>query len=373
MTFINSMLRFLAVLILILFVLVFPLTLLARNTGQLLFRPETIKVVIKDRLLDPRFVGNLARQASQSLFSGGASAQNAQAEGASAENQLVLAALEQLSEDDWAAIASLIAPEEVISPAVDGMVDAYADWLDSDEALPQLNLDLQAIKANMVQNAPLVMGIVMSALPECTLEDLAAQALESLTGGEEGLALCRPPEPLYSAMLSNADSAVGGILAAAPDRIDLTRVQGFEPPPELVALKENLNRTRLVLNWTWLAVAALGALAVAMAARTLPQALKWSGWPLLLAGLGTLMLGLGFTVVKNSILSGVLGDLLREAASGASLLMGAAAGTALDIMGDTLRLQGLVIAIVGLVLVLAPRWIERNRRGPLIGTRMSRE
>lgn len=372
MTAINTMLRFLAVVILIFFVLAFPLSLLARDAGQLLFRPETIKMVVKVRLLDPHFVGDLAHQASQGLLSGGSAAQGAQAEGSEVEGALVAAALDQLSEEDWAEIAALIAPEEVIGPAVDDLVDAYAAWLDSDDPLPQLNLDLQPIKANLAQNAPVVTSIVLDALPECSLEEIAAQALDSLTG-EGGLALCRPPEPLYTTMLGNSEQALTGVLSAAPDRLDLTRVQGFEPPPELTTLKENLNRTRLVLNWTWLALAGLGAAAVAMAARSLSQALKWSGWPVFLSGLGALMLGLGFTVVRNSILGGRLGEVLREASSGASMLMGVAAGTALDIMGDMLRLQGIVVVLLGLALILTPYFIARYPREPLIGTRMPEE
>lgn len=371
MKFLNGLLRFLATIIMIVFVLALPLGVLAHDVGQLLFQPETIKAVVKERLLDPVFVGDLARAAARNLLAGEADQPDTTDQGG--EGAAMLAALDQLGEEDWAAIAALIVPEEVIGPAVDDIVDAYAIWLDSDEPLPQLNLDLQPIKANLIDHASQVAAIVMNSLPDCTLEDLANQALDSLLG-EGALPLCRPPEPLYTTMLGEADQALSGILAGAPDRLDLTKVQGFEPPPELVRLKDTLQRTRLLLLWSWAVVAALGLVAVAMAARAWLQALKWAGWPTFLAGLGTLVMGLLFTGAKNSLLGGRLGRVLADTTpGGAAAFVGTAASTALDLVGSTLSWQGGAITALGLVLIVGAYAVARSQRDPLIGTTMPRD
>lgn len=338
----NAILRFFAVLILIAVVITLPFSLLLRDLGALIFDPETTKSLVKETLLDEDFMAGLASRAVQGMLA-------SEAESDDPASIVLQKGLEQMQEQDWAALTQLVAPPELIAETSNTLIDAYAEWLNGGALLPELQLDLSAWKRNLRANAPKVVAVVLDSLPDCSLEQLSALLGEGV--GEEGLVglipACKPPEPLYSTLLNNADRLVSGFTSRTPDQLDLTDVE-VQETEQLLALKENLNRSRLILTWAWLPIISVGALAVFMAARSLPAALNWAGWPLLLAGGITLAFGRGLALFSSSWLDRLLDALFEDAPSLVGALLGTAAGSVLELVSRPLSLQGGLLSLLGL-------------------------
>lgn len=336
--------RTLGALLLAFFVLAQPFSLALRDVGALVFDADTTKTLVREHLLDSELIAGLAARATQGLFLG--------EEGeTSITGALVANTLSQLSEEDWQRITELTAPADLVEDTVDEIVNGYTDWLDGDAPIPQFELDLSAWKANTQANAAPVLAVVLDALPECSSEQMANMAVgalrsfESLLGTISG---CRPGEPLYGMLMENADLLLQATLSRAPDSIDLNVLsQDVEAPEELVAVKQNLGRVRSLLNYGWLLPAAAGVLGVALGGRGKIGLLRWAGWPLLLAGGITFVLGLGLQVFSLHFLDNLLARPLVGGAGAVGLLGSAIAGGALDLVSRPLLLQGFVMLLLG--------------------------
>lgn len=357
----QSFLRFLALILLAVFVLLFPLSLALRDVGALAFDPETTKALVREHLLDSRLIASLAEQATQELLL---------PEGGSAGGAapLVGSALSSLSDEDWQKITDLTAPTALVDQTVDEVVTAYTAWLDGEGTLPQVTLDLTTWKANTEANAGQVMAVVLDAQPECTAEQVAGMALDALQSADgimSSLRACRPPEPFYGALVANADLLLSASLQAAPDSLDLSQLgQGAQAPQELVQLKNNLVQVRQVLAWAWLGVAALAVLAVALAARDVVAILRWAGWPLLLTGAITLIFGLGLQFFSLHFLDSLLAGPLMDEAGAVGMLGQAIASGALDLVSRPLLLQGLLLSALGTVAIYSASVLARRQASP---------
>lgn len=376
MKFINGILRFLAFLLLSAVVIALPLSLLARDVGQLLFDGDTIKALVGDNLLSPEFVGQLAQRATQGVLN---RAENSE-EGVSASDEggaeaegldiaLLGEGLSYLEEEDWVQIAALVAPADAVSETVTELVDAYIAWLDSDGDFPQIKLDLSEWKSNTQLHAREVVEIVLAALPECTADEILNQALEGLQAGE-GLAevaipICRPGEPAYSTLLRNADSMVSGLTQRAPDQLDTQVLPSETAPEELVRLKENLVRARLYLRWSWVAALGVMAIGVLLAARTWLTALVWAGWTLLLAGGITMILGSGVQLLASGGLERLVVAMFADAPVTLSAIGTTVAAGVFPLVARPLLIQGGVLLALGFGSLIWAR-IRRDRANTLI-------
>jgi hypothetical protein len=206
-------------------------------------------------------------------------------------------------------------------------------------------------KANAEANAPQVMAIVLDAMPPCNAEQIGALTLDALTSAQgllENISACNPPEPFYSAIVNNANLLLKASLQTAPDSIDISQLgQSNGAPNELTQLKTNLSQVRTVLNWTWVGIAGIGALAVVAGATGFTSALRWAGWPLLLAGVLALVFGLALQLFSLQFLDNFLSQPLMAEAGAVGALGRAIAGGALDLVSKPLLLQGLLMSALG--------------------------
>jgi hypothetical protein len=353
----SGFLRFISTILLFLVVVSLPLTLLARDMGQLIFDADTIKELVSENLLAPEFVARVAENVTISAIGTAMDEEPVPDEIADTEQEdgldmsLMTEAFSYLEEDDWIEITTLIAPPDLVGETVNGLVDGYIAWLDNDDDFPALRFELAPWKANLRTHSSSVVAILLDALPACTAEEIVAQALAGLEQGESlGQVLtpvCSPPEPLYSAMLGGADRMVGGLTARMPDSVDTSVLGEESAPEELVVLKQNLQRARLILNWSWLLAAAVGALAVWMGSRSLPEALRSASWPLLFAGGITLLIG-GLQALFTRMFADGPGAI---AALGTAVIAGV-----FPLVAQPLLIQGAILATLGLgALIAAPR------------------
>jgi len=226
------LLRLIALPVLILFVLALPLSLVLRNMGALIFDADTTKALVRESLLDSELAGSLARQGAESLLT------RVDEEGGEAGQKLSLDAFAQLSEEDWRQITEIVAPETLVADTVDGVIDAFSDWLNDAQAeFPNLSVDLSEWKIKTVENADRLVTVFMDSLPECSQAAMGELAQQSLIMQVESLPACRPSEPLYSQLVSQSATMIERMLDGAPDAIDLDQItQGADAPRELIEL-----------------------------------------------------------------------------------------------------------------------------------------
>jgi len=347
-------LRFFAVILLTVFVIAFPLSLVLRDVGSLLFNPATAKVLVKENLMNSELVSSFVFQASRQMFQGS----DDEKSGA----QLVLA---HLSEDDWNQITKLIAPKELVDQSVDQVVDAFTAWLNTQAAFPDVQISLLAWKENALKNSGDVVSLILNALPSCDSETLASMSItEDLDQLAEAIPLCLPPEPLYGEIVRRADLVMTQMLGNAPDTIDLGQLNQGQAPAELTQLKQNLVSMRTFLNWSWVFVAAIGVVGVVMGANGTVSHLRWSGWTLALAGFIVLIFGFGLQVFSLNFLDQFLATVLEQGPGAMGSLGTAIASGALNLITRPLLLQGLVISALGISALIYSRNLARNAASP---------
>lgn len=347
------LLRIVAFPVLVLFVLAFPISLMLRDVGSLLFEAETTKALVRQSLMGSELIASLARRSSeQVLLSAG--------EGQGAMGVM----LSQMDEEDWRQITEIIAPEDLLADTVDGVVDAFAHWLSDEQAeLPDLNVNLARMKANAVQNTSEVVSIFLNALPECDAAVLSSLTLDA--GLLQSIPTCRPPEPLYSQVAAQADASVEQLINQAPDSINLDQISdGQQAPAELLQLKQTIIQLRFGLAWGWVAVLGLGLLAAGLASAGFKSFLKWAGWPMFLAGAVTLVIGVSLFVFTFSFLDGILGLVFGEGSAAMAVLASVMAGGALKLVSGPMSLQGLVVTLLGLGALLYARSLDRREKSP---------
>lgn len=361
------LLRLIALPVLILFVLALPLSLVLRNMGALIFDADTTKALVRESLLDSELAGSLARQGAESLLT-----RADEEESGEAGQKLSLDAFAQLSEEDWRQITEIVAPETLVADTVDGAIDAFSDWLNDAQAeFPNLSVDLSEWKAETIKNADRLVIVFMDSLPECSQAAMGELAQQSLIMQVESLPACRPSEPLYSQLVSQSATMIERMLDGAPDAIDLDQItQGADAPRELIELKTSLIQARAWLAWGWVAVVAIGLLAAALAATGLRGFLTWAGWPLLLAGLITLTLGLSMYVFNYRFLDQVFA--LLEDSPAISALAASAAGGMLQLVGGPLMLQGLIATALAVGSLFYARALHQKEISPGIPIKRKR-
>ena len=355
----KAILRFFAVIILAVFIIAFPLSLVLRNAGGLLFDPETTKTLVRENLRNSDLMASLARQATQQIL-------NSQSSGESQESG-IQTALAQLTEEDWRQITELVAPEDLVTETADQVVDAFSAWLNTQAAFPEVQLNLAALKDNAIANAAGVVSVVMNALPACDAQTLASINQAGEQNAEQLAAIipiCLPPEPTYSNVLAQADTVMTQMLAQAPDTIDLGLLNQGQAPTELTQLKENLVNMRSFLSWSWVAVLIVGMIGVVLGARGVPSALKWAGWPLVISGLIVVVFGIGLRLFTLNFLNQFLASVLEQGSGTLGSLGSAIASGSLNLIGTPMLVQGVLLTAIGTISLIYSRSLARKAASP---------
>lgn len=355
----KTLFRIIAVPVLVLFVLAFPISLMLRDVGSLLFEADTTKALVRQSLMGSALADSLARQGAEQLLAAN--------RGGSFSSLLLL-----MDEEDWRQITEIIAPEDILADTVDVVVEAFSQWLNDDQAeFPDLQVNLSRLKANAVQNTGEVVTVFLNALPECSADVLASLTLDA--GLLESFPACRPPEPLYSQVVAQADSSMGQLINQAPDSINLNQLtDGQQAPQELIQLKQTLVRLRFGLAWGWVGILGIGLLAAWAGAAGFKSFLRWSGWPIFLAGGVTLIIGLSLFVFTFSFLDQVLAAVFGKGSAAMEVLAGAMAGGALNLVSGPMALQGLLVTSLGLMALLYARALDRREKSPGIPIKRKR-
>lgn len=194
-----------------------------------------------------------------------------------------------------AAITDLLPPED-LKALSDETLDSVFSYLN--DQTDSVSVSLLPIKSRLAgpAGADLVNRII-NAQPDCTLEQLLQMSMGFFSGD---IALCKPPEEMMGLIAPMLASQLQFMATAIPDRVVLVSAENNDPRGDP---RIRLNSARLVMKWSPILPILFLVALTALAVRSLPDWLKWWGYPFLAIG--------GISVIAALLGSPILGLVIR--------------------------------------------------------------
>jgi hypothetical protein len=279
MTFLSGVFKFIAVVLMVILVIFLPITLLIQGVGSLLLSPGKMVELLEENIIDAEVIASVAQnEVNRRDF-------NQEQDNPAAD--IVVEGLRNLDHDKWVELIRLVAPPKLINETIEEGLVGYYRWVDSPDAVPEVQIDLEDWKSTLITNFVPALELIMYALPECT----DAQQNQFFTNGNlaENLPSCRPTDPVYGIFIEQAGTTFPALIEDLPDEYTL----GSELEEENIewsAAKKNLQTFAFVTQASWILMLIIFVVAIPMGARSLSGVFKWAGWPIILAGILTLIL-----------------------------------------------------------------------------------
>ncbi len=320
-------------------VLFVPLTLvalLAFNLERTVFDAETYRQVLANQ----RFYDRLPPILAQTL---------------SGSNALegLPAAMQGLNDQQWENfIRDLLSPEALQAMGNETLTSLFAYLNGEGEAV---QMPLTPLKQSMTADAGTQAVLaVFRAQPDCTLAQLAQMTMSAFGNGQ--LVLCNLPEELYPVITPIIQAQLQGAAAALPEQVTLFGGERFQNA------RQRLQTIRLAMRLSPLVPLTFLFALTLLTVRSLRDWLAWWGGPFLAAGLLTLLSALAGAPVFGAILFQVMERHLPALLTPA--MLDQARPLVIVVMEQftqPLKLQGLVLACVGLFMTLAALALQRKR------------
>ena len=265
----------------LIFAITLPLTLVAFAWGQVLFSAQAITDIFTDELLGSGALQEIAIEVMLEQVPRGG-------------EEVAAGLLDFLGRERLDEMLANLFPTEWTEGQIRSNIDSLYAWLDNDQLVPDLSLDIQPLKDRLLAGgAEQLAATVVSSWPTCSLEHVEILLREGVPRGELPAFLCQPPEPLRTTVVTVATDLVLRQVAALPSVVSVGEDAPIEASPnELMEFKQSLRTLRALSRAGWLLPLSMLGLIVAVAVRSWDQLLRWWGGSILAAGLGTfLMLG----------------------------------------------------------------------------------
>jgi hypothetical protein len=248
-------------------------------------------------------------------------------------------AVKHLSEPERQELLQMLIPSGWVEEQISNLSLSLFNWLESDQSVPDLGLDLRPIKARLLgESLDQAVEIFIDSWPSCSPEEVERLRLTFEEGRELPSFVCEPPEPLRAALVDLATRALASETQSMPDHVS-PLAQSAVDNQQMHSTKAALLQLRTLLSVMWmLPVAALG-LIMALKIRNGPDLARWWGLPIFFSGTAALLL--------NLVLRASRGDLLR----GLEADLGTPGSVQYELAGTVL--QGAVGQALGLMLVHA--------------------
>ncbi len=276
-----------------------------------------------------------------------------------AQNSAGFPFLRELSVDDWQSTISSLLPPEELRALADGALDSTFEYVNSRSNI--VVISLLPVKARLIGESGVdVIRQFLKTQPTCTIDQLTQMALGFLGGS---VALCNPPEEAIGLFEPFIQSQLQTLNAAFPNEVIVFA------GPESGTPNDPRTRLQLVRSAVRFSpfLPILLLLAVALfAVRSVRDFLVWWGWPLLIAGAISAVLGL----VGSPLVGWFLQFMIQT--QGAAFIppllapiIGETATAVASQMLIPVAIQGAVIAMIGLVMVIMGLLLGRRTIYPV--------
>jgi hypothetical protein len=248
-------------------VLGLPFAIAARDLGAVLFSPDRMQAILRARLVES---GTLNRVLAQTLFDG---------KNIAGGDEWYKQATAYLSEPERQELLRLLVPPGWLDEQILDLSDSFFMWLDTDQPAPDLFLDMQPVKAQLLgQSLDQAVEIFVDSWPSCSPEEVELLQVAIDEGRDISGIICEPPEPMRALIVDQATRALALETAGIPDRVPLLGAAA-DDVRELQSMKQSLRGLRVSLAWSWLVpLAALGPI-MALKIRGRDDLGRWWGNP----------------------------------------------------------------------------------------------
>jgi hypothetical protein len=257
-----------------------------------------------------------------------------------------------MSQEAWEGFFRTLLPQgtlEVMSADVLNSTFAYLN-MQSDS----VQLSLVPLKSSMVGDTGVnAVYSLLDSQPDCSFMQIAQMTIDLFTGGE--IQLCKPPAELYSMLTPVIQGQMQFAVSAVPDQITLiSKPPENDPRVKLRVLRMGM-RISPILPLVFL------LLMTVFTVNSLKSWLIWWGIPLFITGIFSSLLSLSgapiFGVILQRILVSRMPDFLP------TVLLGYAndlASAMLQAWLNPVLLQGLVIALIGLIMTISSYFVKEK-------------
>jgi hypothetical protein len=324
----------------VLFVISAVIILLLFNIERKVFSSETYKQAFENQRLYERIPAMLASTLTTSI----------------AQNPNAIPLLKALTVENWQVSLTTLLPPEELKALADNTLDSTFDYLNgkTDSAV----ISLVPIKTHLAGESGLqVVRQFLSLQPACTPEQLSQMAL-GLLGGQ--ITLCNPPEEAMGLMAPFIQTQLQAMTTIIPDQIAFIPGVNSNTPNDP---RSKLDLIRSAIKLTpFIPILFLFGIAV-FAVRTLRDWLIWWGWPFLLAGASSVLIGLLGSPLIGWILQLLIqnqGTIFIPPVLAASI--GETTSAVARLMLAPVVAEGFILALLGLGMVVASLFISRQIR-----------
>ena len=338
--------------------LALPLALAGRSFGRVFFRPAVLATVVRDSVLESGVIQTVIRE---DLFS------REWFNSSQEQGDDIGRYFEYLSPGEREEIFQALLPPNWIENQFTGVLGGLYSWLEDDRLTPALALDLQPLKTNLLRGGiATFVETVVDSWPSCKPEQVETMQQEFFERGQLPQALCEPPEPLRARVVDLVAIGFEEQVRQIPDTLSLLETNASGQ--DFSAMKEPLLFFRALMLWGWMLPISLLGLIMALAIRSWSDFGRWWGLPLLWGGVGTFLLAIFFSAIREDLIS----EWLRSAAFVGAIQNGFSAGyNGIYTAGlRPLWFQSFVVFGFGLMLWGTGRKAARKRAlTPVVGSR----
>ena len=336
--------QFLAATCAILFIISAVIALLLINTEAKAFSSATYKQAFADQHLYERMPEILATALTATL----------------GQNINAIPFLRELAPEDWQNTIAMLLPPEELKTTADSALDGTFDYLNGHSSSAAISL--LPLKTQLA--GPSGMNVVLQILslqPPCTVEQLTQMALGALAGQ---IALCNPPPEALNLMTPFLQSQLQTMTTILPNEVTFIpgTLSGTPQDPRL-----QLNRVRSLIKWTPLLPLLLLFALTIFAVRSLRDWLTWWGWPFMIAGVSSVLIGL-----VGAPLVGWILQLLIQGQGTIPIppvLISSIAETTSEVAQEILlpvMIQGALLGFTGLGMALLGMFLPRRQAHPYL-------
>lgn len=282
----------------------------------------------------------------------------------------VAALFGNLTSSDWEAISGLLIPKGWLRQQIEANINAFFDWLESDEALPGIEVDMTPVKQRLTgPEGREAANILMTSWTPCTAEQEAA--MQRFLDGAGPFVLCQPPGRMLAEVSAKAaEPALRTLSESFPDSFSMRRYveqssNTVEMVQELNRLKYTLNVSRRLALVSYLIPAAFLALIVIVVVRNAKAFFGWMGATLLAGGLASLLWPVILLLAGLGALDPMRSETAEAIRQGGPLMVGATQGLVNALIGayaQPMLAQAALVVVVGFVALVAAMAL-RSRAG----------
>jgi len=349
----NTFIRLLLYVLVALLIIALPLSILSSNTLRTFFSPDEISDSVASLLL---LRGGVREQLTDSLIS------SAWSEQASPDQE---EALKSLSAQDRLKIAQILFPKDWVSDQVRENLKNIFLWVESEEALPELKIDLVPLREHLQEGGTYrIAEIVVDSWPQCTIQQ--ERQLERALQQDSSMRfeLCQPRGELQQRLINFADQRLQQFIDNMP--ADIPLLEQLNPDDGVHALEDfrrGVLRILLLLNWLKSLPFLLLGLIMTFVIRSWRDLGRWWGIPLGMGALLTIFL----IITGHSIGPSMLYKSFFQAEQ-VPEIQESIVNAVWDLIASVLNrsaLQAILAGLIGLALFVLPQGSRKKTPEPV--------